>query len=155
MADRIGVMEGGHLHQWDEPYSLYHRPADLFVADFIGHGTLVRGRVVDGGQLETGLGRLKGELSQRFAPGDPVYLLVRPDDIVHEHGGALTAMVTHRTFRGADFLYTLQLDDGESVLCLSPSHHDHPIGDRIGIRPALEHLVVFARDEAEEASASA
>jgi iron(III) transport system ATP-binding protein len=151
MADRIGVMAAGHLHQWSDAYSLYHRPADLFVADFIGHGTLIRGRVLDGGLLDTGLGRLTGAPCQGFAPGAAVYLLVRPDDVVHAHNSALTAMITHRTFRGADFLYTLRLDDGESVLCLSPSHHDHPIGERIGIRPALEHLVLFPREEAGEA----
>ena len=151
MADWIGVMNEGHLHQWDTAYRLYHRPADLFVADFIGHGVLIRGRVRDGGQIETGLGLLRGNLAERFGAGDPVYLLVRPDDVVHDHDSPLTATVTHRTFRGADFLYTLKLDDGEQILCLSPSHHDHPIGARIGIRLELEHLVVFERTEPEQA----
>ena len=31
-------MNEGHLHQWDDAYTLYHRPATRFVADFIGHG---------------------------------------------------------------------------------------------------------------------
>src|SRR5438128_298989 len=38
IGDRIGVMHEGHLHQWDDAYTLYHRPATRFVADFIGHG---------------------------------------------------------------------------------------------------------------------
>ena len=38
IGDRIGVMQQGKLHQWDEAYALYHRPATRFVADFIGHG---------------------------------------------------------------------------------------------------------------------
>ncbi len=149
MADRIGVMDQGRLHQWATPYSLYHRPADRVVADFIGQGTLIRGRVLDAGRLATGLGVLRGGLPRGFASGDTVYLLVRPDDIIHDPDSELTARVMHRTFRGADFLYTLQVD-GDRVLCLSPSHDDHPIGERIGIRPELKHLVVFAREEAEE-----
>ena len=155
MADWIGVMDQGQLHQWDTPYRIYHRPADLVVADFIGQGTLIRGHVRADGGVDTGLGPIHGELPAGFEAGNPVYLLVRPDDIVHNHASTLTATVTHRTFRGADFLYTLTLDDGEAVLCLSPSHHDHPIGERIGIRPELEHLVVFAREEAEEVQSPA
>ena len=38
IGDVIGVMHEGHLHQWDDAYTLYHRPATRFVADFIGHG---------------------------------------------------------------------------------------------------------------------
>ena len=151
IADRIGVMNNGHLHQWDDAYRIYHRPADLFVADFIGHGALLAGRIGDDGRLDTALGRLDGDLPERFAPGDPVYLLVRPDDLLHDATAERTATVTHRTFRGADFLYTLALDNGEEVLCLSPSHHDHPIGTRIGIRLELEHLVVFERVASERA----
>jgi iron(III) transport system ATP-binding protein len=38
IGDAIGVMHEGQLHQWDDAYTLYHRPATRFVADFIGHG---------------------------------------------------------------------------------------------------------------------
>jgi len=145
IADRIGVMSDGHLHQWSDPYQLYHEPADLFVADFIGHGALLAADVGSDDCLETSLGSIRGHVPAHFRAGDPVYLLVRPDDILHDDRSDRTATVVHRTFRGADFLYTLALDDGEEVLCLSPSHHDHPIGERIGIRLEIEHLVVFAR----------
>jgi iron(III) transport system ATP-binding protein len=38
IGDVIGVMHEGKLHQWADAYTLYHRPATRFVADFIGHG---------------------------------------------------------------------------------------------------------------------
>jgi iron(III) transport system ATP-binding protein len=41
MADEIGIMYEGRIQQWDVPYNLYHRPANRFVADFIGQGVLV------------------------------------------------------------------------------------------------------------------
>jgi len=147
MADRIGVMNDGHLHQWSDPYRLYHEPADLFVADFIGHGSLLAARVLGPDRLETALGTIHGPVPERFGPNDPVYLLVRPDDILHDDRSDRTATVVNRVFRGADFLFTLALDDGERVLCLSPSHHDHPVGTRIGIRPEIEHLVLFERPD--------
>jgi len=147
MADRIGVMNDGHLHQWSDPYRLYHEPADLFVADFIGHGSLLAARVLGPDRLATALGTIHGPVPERFGRNDPVYLLVRPDDILHDDRSDRTATVVNRVFRGADFLFTLALDDDERVLCLSPSHHDHPIGTRIGIRPEIEHLVLFERPD--------
>ena len=61
IGDVIGVMNEGQLHQWDDAYSLYHRPATRFVADFIGHGVFtpatlreVNGQVV----VDTPVGEL-------------------------------------------------------------------------------------------------
>ena len=48
-----------------------------------------------------------------------------------------------KAFRGADFLYTLRLADGTQVLSLVPSHHDHHIGERIGVRLETDHVVAF------------
>jgi iron(III) transport system ATP-binding protein len=143
MADRIGVLEAGRLHQWSTPYALYHRPADLFVADFIGHGELVRAVVSDSEQLDSALGWIRGRIPDQCAAGESVYVLVRPEDIVHDEASPRGATVVQRSFRGPDFLYTLALDNGERVLCLTSSHDNRAIGERIGIRPALEHLVVF------------
>jgi iron(III) transport system ATP-binding protein len=43
VGDVIGVMNQGHLEQWDDAYTLYHRPASRFVAQFIGHGVFTPG----------------------------------------------------------------------------------------------------------------
>jgi hypothetical protein len=47
-------------------------------------------------------------------------------------------------FRGAEILYTLKLASGRKVLALVPSHHNHAIGERIGIRLDVDHVVAFA-----------
>ena len=65
VGDVVGVMQQGKLEQWDQPYTLYHRPASRFVADFIGHGLFVPGTLVGdvdaAGKVtvETPLGRLQ------------------------------------------------------------------------------------------------
>ena len=41
MADEIGILHDGHIQQWDTAYNLYHRPANRFVADFIGQGVFL------------------------------------------------------------------------------------------------------------------
>jgi len=145
IADRIGVMQAGRLHQWAPPYALYHEPADLAVADFIGEGALLAASVRDDGRLQTAMGAIQA-LRAGCAHGDRLYVLVRPEDIVHDETSDCRAMVVNRTFRGPDFLYTVALDNGERLLCLTSSHDDHPVGRRIGIRPALEHLVTFPRN---------
>jgi iron(III) transport system ATP-binding protein len=53
MADEIGVMADGKIQQWDTPYNLYHRPANRFVADFVGQGVFLPGTVIDNGIAST------------------------------------------------------------------------------------------------------
>jgi iron(III) transport system ATP-binding protein len=52
-------------------------------------------------------------------------------------------MVIHKAFRGADILYTLKLDSGTQLLSLVPSHHNHELGQKIGIRTEIDHVVAF------------
>jgi iron(III) transport system ATP-binding protein len=136
MADEIGVMHAGRLHQWGSAYDLYHRPADRFVADFIGRGVMLPGTVVDERRVETELGLIKGRVPIAAFPGNRVEVLIRPDDIVHDDASSICAEVLAKVFRGAEFLYTLRLPSGAEVLCLASSHHEnnHNPGERIGIR---------------------
>ena len=79
------------------------------------------------------------------APG-PVRVLLRPDDVIHDDASPHTARVLRKAFRGAQILYTLELDGGITALSLVPSHHDHAIGARIGICIAADHVVAFPPD---------
>lgn len=145
MADEIGVMYGGRLEQWGSAYDLYHRPASRFVADFIGQGVLLPGTVLNDRQVETELGIISGEVPAELSRNTPVDVLVRPDDIIHDDASPMLTEVCDKAFRGADFLYTLRLSSGAKVISLVPSHHDHAIGERIGIRLDIDHLVMFPR----------
>jgi iron(III) transport system ATP-binding protein len=146
MADQVGVLTGGRLRQWASPYDLYHRPASREVASFVGEKIWLRGRVTAEGRIETPLA-LFHPRNGGLLPGQAVDVLLRPDDVQHDDASPRQAVVVERTFRGSDFLYTLALDDGTRILSLVPSHHDHAIGQRIGIRLDLEHVVVFAAEE--------
>lgn len=55
------------------------------------------------------------------------------------------AEVVKKAFRGAEFLYTLKLGDAHQVLSLVPSHHNHAIGEQIGIKLDVDHVVAFPR----------
>lgn len=143
MADEIGVLNDGMLMQWDTGYNLYHQPVNRFVADFIGQGVILQGEVSGAGQVRTELGVITGSVPAGCKPGCKLDVLLRPDDIVHDDASALQARIAAKAFRGAEFMYTLQLQSGTQVLCLAPSHHDHAIGSELGIRVEAEHLVMF------------
>lgn len=145
MADLIGVMEHGRMQQWSTPYELYHKPVNRFVADFIGRGVLLPGEMLDGQQVKTSFGIFKQSYLSTLQQGDLVDVLIRPDDIVHDDDSGVTAKVLDKNFRGSHILYTLQLKSGEGVYCLALSHHNHAVGEMIGIRLDLDHMVVYPR----------
>ncbi|HEY5559868.1 MAG TPA: ABC transporter ATP-binding protein [Steroidobacteraceae bacterium] len=145
IADEIGVMRAGRLEQWDAPWRLYHSPATRFVADFVGEGSFIQGTVLGPGRVSTELGVIEGQLTTSQPAGTLVDLLLRPDDVIHDDSSELRAEVIERVFRGAQFRYTLRLPSGTTALSFVPSHHDHAIGERIGIRLDAQHLVGFPR----------
>ncbi|MAD75764.1 MAG: iron ABC transporter ATP-binding protein [Rheinheimera sp.] len=145
MADMVGVMQHGKLQQWATPYELYHKPASRFVADFVGRGVMLPGEMLDARRVQTCLGIFNQRYLQNANTGDKVDVLIRPDDIVHDDASGITAKVLEKSFRGSHILYTLALSGGEQVYCLALSHHNHAIGEQIGIRLDLDHLVLFPR----------
>jgi iron(III) transport system ATP-binding protein len=151
IGDRIGVMNKGVLEQWDDAYSLYHRPATRFVADFIGHGVFTPAQIVAtaaGTVVRTPLGDLSDILEcplPEAYEGGFCEVLLRADDIVHDDSAPVKACIERKAFRGSEFLYTLRLASGEQVLAHVPSHHDHHVGEWIGIRAQVDHVVTFAR----------
>ncbi len=146
IADHIGVIDNGRLLQWDNAYDLYHKPVDRFVADFIGEGVFVCGNTLENNQIQTELGIIHGELSEYFTAGTQIELLVRPDDIIHDDKSPNKATVIAKDFRGAGHLYTLRMPGSTRLLCLAPSHHNHEVGEKFGVRLELDHLVIFSRE---------
>lgn len=145
ISDVVGVMHDGRIVQWDTPYNLYHEPANRFVADFIGQGRFLPGRLLDHHKLATEAGEIAGNRAFVWPPGTEVDVLLRPDDIVPDADGPLTGLVTDKAFKGAEILYTLKLSTGISLLSLFPSHLNHEVGDSVRIRIDAEHLVAFPR----------
>ncbi|AEF91917.1 ABC transporter ATP-binding protein [Delftia sp. HK171] len=153
IGDMIGVVHQGQLQQWDDAYSLYHRPATRFVADFIGHGVFVPATLAPSGAggvvARTALGDLVDPatcpLPAQF-PGGECDVLLRADDVVHDDASPVQARILRKAFRGSEFLYTLELASGHSVMAHVPSHHDHAVGEWVGIRLDMNHVVAFPRE---------
>ncbi len=141
MADRIGVMHQGRLEQWAEGYQLYHAPATPFIANFIGEGVLLTGQADGSDRVSTPVGPVRIAPEQK--PQGPVHLLLRPDDVRLDQQGTIPAQVTKRAFRGAEYLYTLQLSSGEQLLSLMPSHCRVEVGTQCHLQLCQEPVPVF------------
>ncbi len=145
MGDRIGVMHEGRILQWDTPYNLYHEPDDRFVADFIGQGRLLAGRLSDKHTVETDAGLIRGNRAFVWPIGTEVDVLLRPDDVVPDPDSALRGTITRKAFKGAEILYRVRLGNGCELLTLFPSHLNHEVGEQVGLRIEAEHVVAFER----------
>src|SRR5690554_204429 len=143
MADKAGVMYHGRMLQWDTPYELYHEPTHQLVANFIGHGVLLRGTITTDQKVQSPLGLLHGDELPDNAAGEQVDVLVRPDDIIIDDSSERRATIVGKGFRGAHYLYTVELTDSTQVFCMSSSHHQYSLGSEIGLRLNIDHLVLF------------
>jgi putative spermidine/putrescine transport system ATP-binding protein len=87
LADRIVLLRDGRLAQAGAPQEIYDRPADAFVAGFVGRANLLEAKVIDAGTVDTPIGRLATPPHGR-APGSALQLLVRPERVEIANGGA-------------------------------------------------------------------
>lgn len=150
VADRIGVLFDGKMQQWDSAYNIYHNPMSIKVANFVGDGSLISGTVTGEAEVECGLGKLHGQLSQDCEKGTEILILIRPEDILHVENAPVRAVIVNKSFRGPNIHYQLKLPTGELCQALVSSHHNHAIGQAIGVSPEVDNLVVFSAEKQEE-----
>ena len=103
MADRMAVLKDGRLLQCDTPHEIYERPADRFVADFIGVMNFCPGKAGADGVTSTEGTLLKGTMPQGMSAGDSAVAAVRPErihmfpveGIENRAGGTVAALAYH------------------------------------------------------------
>jgi putative spermidine/putrescine transport system ATP-binding protein len=149
MADRVGVMHGGHLEQLGTPEEIYDRPETPFVAEFVGTMNRVAGRVLPDGRLEVLGSSLSAIGPDGQAAGTAVEVLVRPEAleaVADEHGHAT---VLERTFLGSVTRMRVVLDDGVELLIDVGSRRGLPEpGARVAVRVTSEDALVSGLQEA-------
>ncbi len=139
MSDRIAVMNRGRVEQIGPPEAIYHAPATVFVADFIGVANLIPARVV---------GRADGEAVARIAGGHEVVIvgsdarmgeaatvMVRPERVrvtaaPIPGGASIPVTVSSAIFQGAIVRLGLRAADGTEIVA-----HVGPDEVSEGVRP--------------------
>jgi putative spermidine/putrescine transport system ATP-binding protein len=115
LADRIAVLRDGRLVQVASPQEIYDRPADAFVAAFVGRANLIAGVVAGPDAVDTPIGRLATPAHGR-GDGARLSLLVRPERVVvaAAAGGenVFAARIVHDRFFGANRQLELAVGDG-------------------------------------------
>ncbi len=146
MGDRLGVFRHGQIEQIGTPEQIFHAAATRFVAQFMGGSDFLPGRAVPEG-IVTPLGLVQQRLA--LAPGTPVEIALRGDDVSFKPDLAGNGVIVQRLFRGADNLYRLRLDSGQLLHAQMPHTALHPPGARVRVYISADHpLAVFSGDEA-------
>ncbi len=110
LSHRIAVMNAGRIEQLDEPSHLYGFPRNRFVADFIGHCTLLPARLErvqdDAVELQVEhVGRVLAPRPPRPVPGTPGWLALRPEQVVLGAPGELGHLANRARGSVLGFLY--------------------------------------------------
>jgi putative spermidine/putrescine transport system ATP-binding protein len=128
VADRIAVMNRGHVEQCDTPVAVYDRPATLFVSGFIGTTNQLRGRLIEVGagtaivDLAAGA-RVTVAADSGLACGSQVVLAVRPEQLVlHANDGPERWPVRRRLAVpiGPNAIHDLETRDGTTLKLVEP-----------------------------------
>ncbi len=103
ISDRIGVMSQGRLEQLGTPAEIYGNPSSAFVARFIGSMNEIPATVVDTKTVRVLETVVPTARSHDFPAGEPINLLVRPEDtsIVGNGDDGLVGTVVSQTFQGS------------------------------------------------------
>jgi len=145
MADKIVVMRDGHIEQVGAPLELFDRPANLFVAGFIGSPAmnLLKGTVKKGEKpvVDIAGSAFPMPAGSSAQDGQAVVYGVRPEHLeIDPHGIAATISVVEPT--GSETLVFLRFGEGEMV-ALFRERHDFKPGDTLKLRPRLDHVHLF------------
>jgi iron(III) transport system ATP-binding protein len=144
LADQVAVMSEGSFLQVDSPTDVYLSPADVRVAAFLGHASLLPGVIADRDTVECGLGTLP--LAHRLDVGGYVEVAVRGEQVqVQAEGPGVPAEVLDVSFFGHDATVRVRLSSGERVVARTMSGRVPRPGDRVHVR-VIGDVVAFPEE---------
>lgn len=143
IADRIAVMNAGHIEQIGTPPEIYSRPSTVFVASFIGHSNIIAGTVtsIDSCLLEIGIkgGKLHAITeNQEFRPGDEVLVFYKEENLKLSNNGENTfaATVSLTEYHGQTMIVHLESSIG-------PLRARIPVDVAVSMSPGMQIPVFF------------
>ena len=154
VSDRIAVMNLGEIQQIGTPQAIYQRPANLFVASFIGRTNLINAeiRMEDGKAYLVAAGNYRVEmttLQEGEKKDQKVVASVRPEEfVISREGVGIPATVVSSTFLGLNMHYFLKLEDGTDVQVIQEAELDSRLmdGEKIHLSVKQNKINVFCPD---------
>ncbi len=145
MSDRIAVMSNGEVRQVGSAHEIYERPADRFVADFIGESNFLAGEILDLGEdtanvrLAAGM-VIEASLPEGLRPSGQVTIVVRPEHaaLADPGTGSFDGTLVDTIYFGTDTHFHILLDSGDTFIVREQNMRNgmvpHDKGSRIAVR---------------------
>lgn len=133
MADRIAVMDRGRIQQFDTPQTLYERPKNRFVAEFVGRGTVVPARSVQkaGDTIEAQVLGARVKVQSGSGQADVSYVCLRPENLTIAETGDLRSKVARVTYMGGKYLLETVTDSGARLFAETRARFE--VGAQLGL----------------------
>ncbi len=141
-GDVVAVMNDGRVEQTGSPQEIFHSPATKFVAQFIGMVDFLPAQN-DDGHMVTEIGEITlhqewPELKNESAV-HRVEVMVRPDCLECWPADDGNGVVLEREFRGAFYLYRVELSSGATVRCLLSHTAQYTVGSKVKVGLRMDH----------------
>jgi len=149
VSDRIAVMKDGVIQHVSSPKSIYQRPANLFVANFIGRSNTLKATLA-GGRLTFGNGYSVAYDNAEGSADGEVLVAVRPEEFVidEKNETGVDATVVSSVFLGLNTTYFVELFDGTQAEIVEESSISSiiPNGTKVRLGLKLDKINVFTAD---------
>lgn len=151
VSDRIAVMKDGEIQHLGQPKDIYQRPANLFVATFIGKTNVLNGNLNGSilkvaGKYDVTLNNIK----DKNIKGN-VVISIRPEEFVIDENqtkDGMKAFIDNSVFLGLNTHYFAHLESGEKIEIVQESKIDSiiPKGTEVYLKIKQDKINVFAED---------
>lgn len=101
ISHKIAILHEGRIQQIASPYEIYNNPANLFVAEFIGKANVFTGVVEDANRIFCDIGVVASQLKLPYEKGNPVKLIIRPEDVIISEEGNMKGVIVDYNYMGA------------------------------------------------------
>lgn len=149
VSDRIAVMKEGVIQHVSNPKSIYQRPNNIFVANFIGRSNRISAKAEKGLiEFENGYKMKYDNFVSDFVPQN-VIVAVRPEEfIIKDEGEGIPAVVKSSVFLGLNTTYFVELKNGEVVEIVEESSISNiiPNGSNVVLTLKADKINVFTED---------
>jgi iron(III) transport system ATP-binding protein len=165
IADRVAIMQKGHIEQIGTPYEIYQNPGSRFVAEFVTQANFLPA-VCQGRVWETELGSfamdrisqslilnrdillLPHDISKcNISPCAQVELMVRQEDLLMEPDESSQITISDRIFLGRELIYYLKTLSGQILIARTNANRLFPVGMRVKLSIVKDSLSAFSASE--------
>jgi len=132
LGDKVCVMQNGEIIQMAPPQEVYAKPADRFVAQFVGEMNFIQGEVGGTGEIRSPLGSIEAAIPNGLSPGSSITLAVRPEHVKVSavpaaDGNINVGKITSKNYLGDSALLEVEVN-GVSLMAKLPGDSELSIG---------------------------